>query len=184
MEKSLALLKKNKLLQDWSDQQILPGKNISPEVRQRMKQANIIVFLFSPDFIASDECRYEWEYAKGLASDSKILCRILIILRDCPWKDFLGGDDLKALPTDGVPVAQFDDHDKAWLQVYEGIKAVVNELRLTFTPKKDFLKEIDKSDFLSENHLNLKDVFVFLRLTYSDPQWPDQQLRDTISSIR
>ena len=182
MEKSLALLKKNKLLQDWCDQQILPGKNISPEVRQRMKQANIIVFLFSPDFIASDECRYEWEYAKGLASDSKILCRIPIILRDCPWKDFLGGDDLKALPTDGVPVAQFDDHDKAWLQVYEGIKAVVNELRLTFTPKKDFLKEIDKSDFLSENHLNLKDVFVFLRLTYSDPQWTDQQLRDTIIS--
>ena len=184
MENSLALLKQNNLLQDWSDQQILPGKSISSEVRERMRQADIVVFLLSPDFIASDECRYEWEYAKGLGSNGKILFRIPIIVRDCPWLDFLGSDDLKALPTDGSPVAHFNDQDEAWQQVYEGIKAVVNELRLTFSPKEDFLNQIDKSEFLSENHLNLKDVFVFLRLTYDDPQWPDQQLRDTTISTQ
>ena len=53
MEKALALLQVDGLLQQWSDQQILPGQSISTKVRERMDQANILVFLFSPDFSRS-----------------------------------------------------------------------------------------------------------------------------------
>ena len=48
MEKSLALLKKQDLLHQWSDREILPGQRISREIRAKMVQANIIVFLLSP----------------------------------------------------------------------------------------------------------------------------------------
>ncbi|MCE2462988.1 MAG: toll/interleukin-1 receptor domain-containing protein, partial [Dehalococcoidia bacterium] len=139
MEKSLALLKRDGLLKDWSDQEILPGRRISVETRSNMDHADIIVFLISPDFIASEECTKEWIYAKQLASNNQLLFRIPIILRDCAWKDFLEKDDLKALPEDGVPVVNFCKQDTAWQQVYEGIKAVVNELRSTFTAKPTFL---------------------------------------------
>jgi len=63
-----------------------------------MDEADIFVFLLSPDFIASDACMEEWEYAKQLVDEGKPVFRIPIILRDCSWKDLLSNDDIKALP--------------------------------------------------------------------------------------
>ena len=182
LEKALALLKRDNLLRQWSDREILPGQQLSSKLVEKMGQANIVVFLLSPDFIASNECTKEWRDARTLALSGKPLFRIPIIVRDCAWKDMLDGDDVKALPMDGFSVASFEDQDTAWQQVYEGIKAVVNELRMTFTPKPDFLTEIDKSEFFSQHHLKLQDLFVFLRMTCVEPHGPDQPLRDTTIS--
>ena len=99
MEKALTLLQRNKLLRNWSDQNILPGQTISQKVRAEMDRADVMVFLLSQDFIASEECMKEWDYAKQLAT-KKLLFRIPIILKDCAWKDLLENDDIKALPTD------------------------------------------------------------------------------------
>ena len=169
MEAALARLKRDGLLQSWSDQEILPGQSISSEVRAKMDEANIIVFLFSPDFIASTECMKEWDYAKTLADRGKPLFRIPVIVRPCAWLDVLKGDDIKALPNDGNPVSSYSDADTAWLEVYEGIKSVVNQLRATFTPKVDYLEEIGKMELPSLDHVDLEELFVFLRLTDVDP---------------
>ena len=137
IEKALTLLQRNRLLRGWSDQNILPGQTISQRVREEMGKADIMVFLLSQDFIASEECMKEWDYAKQLTKE-KLLFRIPIILKDCAWKDLLRNDDIKALPTDGKPVTKFGDQATAWQEVYEGIKAVINEMRSTFTPRPDF----------------------------------------------
>ena len=166
MEKALAQLRTDGLLKDWSDLKILPGQSISKKIRERMDEADIFVFLLSPDFITSDECMKEWEYAKQLSAEGELIFRIPIILRDCSWKDFLGKDDVKALPDDGKPVANFDSEDTAWLQVYEGIKAVVNQLKETCILKSEFRQEMEKTDFLSLQHVELQDIFVFPTLLY------------------
>ena len=137
MEKALSLLRRSGRLIDWSDQSILPGRSISNVVQGKMDNADIIVFLLSPDFIASEECMKEWKRAEQLAHDNPLLFRIPIIVRDCAWKDLLVYDDLKALPDDGISVSSFPDQDVAWQQVYEGMKVVVEELRNTFTPKPE-----------------------------------------------
>ncbi len=117
MERSLALLKSVGHLMDWSDQSILAGSRISAAIRRKMENADIIVFLLSPDFIHSEECMNEWRRAEELTEANPQLFRIPIILRDCSWKDLLAKDDLKALPQDGVPVVTFDHQDTAWQQV-------------------------------------------------------------------
>ena len=61
MEKSLAFLKNDNLLSDWSDQKITPGKKIKKAVRKKMHEADILVFLLSQSFIASDACMDEWQ---------------------------------------------------------------------------------------------------------------------------
>ena len=184
METSLAALKRDGLLQQWSDQQILPGQGISSEIRAKMEQADIIVFIFSPDFIDSEECMKEWTFVQTLANRSKPVFRIPVVVRDCAWKDILKGDDVKALPVDGKSVASYPDVDLAWQQVYEGIKAVVAQLRRTFSPKLDFIKEIERTDFISQDHLRLQDLFVFLRLTTFDPKALEQPHQDkTISNL-
>ena len=184
MEKALALLLQNGAVQQWSDQHILPGESISSEIQQHIEQADVVVFLLSPDFIASEACRQEWEYAAQLASDGRMISRIPIILRQCPWLDMIKSDDVKALPQDGRPISSFEDADSGWQQVYEGIKAVVDKKRLAFTPRQEFIKEIDTTDFLSQSHLRLQDLFVFLRLTCGDLQGGEQVNKDTVISTR
>ena len=185
METSLAALKRDGLLHQWSDQLILPGQEISSEVREKMEQADIIAFIFSPDFIDSEECMKEWTFAQTLATRGKPLFRIPIIARNCAWQDILKGDGVKALPIDGKPVASYMDADLAWHEVYEGLKSVVAQLGSTFSPKLDFSKEIERTDFISQDHLNLQDLFVFLRLTTVDSKGLDQSQQDkTISNLK
>jgi len=180
MEKALAQLRTDGLLRDWSDLKILPGQSISEKIREKMDGADIFVFLLSPDFITSDECMKEWEYAKQLSAEGKLIFRIPIILRDCSWEDFLGKDDVKALPDDGKPVANFDSEDTAWLQVYEGIKAVVNQLKETCILKPKFRQEMEKTEFLSLQHVKLQDIFVFPTLLYHPLEPEDDSLKGEI----
>ena len=179
METSLELLREHDLIQQWSDVEIPPGRQISPEIRRRMEESDIGVFLFSRDFLASDECKNEWRYFANLSANVKVLFRVPIILRRCPWLEFLGDDDVKALPTDGKAVAAFDNDDDAWHDIYEGIKSVVEELRLTFSPRMEFLEEIEKTEFISQSHITLSELFVFPRLTHFDYTGGDQMIRRT-----
>ena len=176
METTLSLLRRDNLLKDWSDRNILPGQSISKEIKDEMDKADILVFLLSQDFIASNACMEEWEYAKQLSAEGKPIFRIPILLRDCSWEDLLSDDDIKALPNDANPVTS-DDKDTAWKQVYEGIKGVINELRRTFIPKLEFIKEMEETDFAAQQHVKLQDVFVFPTLSCYPPQAKSSRLR-------
>ncbi len=161
MEDALSQMKREGLLREWSDSEILPGQAISKEIPPRMAEADILVFLFSPDFIASEECIKEWNRAKELAEANPHIFRIPIIVRTCAWLDLLGEDNLKALPTDAVPVEEYGSTDRAWQDVYEGIKRVVNELRATFIPKVAFLEKMQETEIPSVKQIDLDDIFVF-----------------------
>ena len=180
MENALALLLQYGGVQKWSDQDILAGQSLSSEIPEHMDDSNVFVFLLSPDFIASPYCRQEWEYAAKLAADGKNISRVPIILRPCAWQDMMGDDDVKALPHDGQPVSLFESEDLGWKQVYDGIKSVVEHMRRTLAPNGNFIRAVNETDFLSQSHLNLQDLFVFLRLTCQDPQSGEQLNRDNV----
>lgn len=182
METALSLLKQNNLLKDWSDQNILPGQHISESIRKKMDETDISVFLFSPDFIDSTSCIEEWQRVKKLQVEGKLIFRVPIILRECAWQDFLGNDDLKALPQDGKPIRKYSDSDTAWQEVYEGIKALIEHMRKTFAPKTEFLETMERTEFLSEKHIKLQDIFTFLPLTYYAPTEEGSQLEKTINT--
>ncbi len=169
LESAIALLLNNDGVQKWSDQHILPGQDLPAEIREHMDSSNVFLFLLSPDFIASEYCRKEWEYAAKLEAEGKKIFRVPIILRPCAWMDFMRDDNIKALPDDGQPVSQFEDKDLGWQQVYEGIKEVLEYIKGVHTPKQDFLDTLNKTDFLSQSHIQLQDIYVFPRLTYLDP---------------
>ena len=184
METILALLRRHGFLKDWSDAQIIPGQSISAAIQAELSDSDVVAFLLSPDFLASKECLDEWDRAKELASSGRIVFRVPIIVRDCPWKDHLAGDDVKALPADGKAITTYEDPDSAWQQVYEGIKTVVESLRTTFTPKPAFLDALQDADLPSSKPLVLEDIFVFPRLTkYEYTDTSDLIREDTISSV-
>ena len=168
MEKILANLRQDDLLREWSDAQITPGQSITAAIQAELSEADIIAFLLSPDFLNSAACRQEWDTAKQLASNGRLVFRVPIIVRNCPWQDFLAGDDVKALPSDGEAIIAHQDADSAWNEVYSGIKSVVEALRTTYTPKPTFLTDFSTADIPSKQPLSLNDIFVFPRLTIQD----------------
>ena len=157
LEKALALLRQKGLLLDWSDERILPGHSIPEATKSAIRESNVVAFLISPNFIASEACCEEWE----LAGEQASAVRVPIILSDCSWEDMNGMADLKALPKDGKPVRAFVNPDEAWQQIYKGLKTLIEEIRRTFTIKDEFRKEVESTEFLSQKNVSLQDVFVF-----------------------
>ena len=157
METALEQLKQSGALCSWSDKKILPGQPISATVRKAIQESNIAVFLLSQDFLASEPCREEWK----LAGESPSVMRVPIIVSHCAWQDMEGMAELKALPIDGKPVCSYTNPSRAWQEVYEGLKPLVQELSKTFTLKEQFRKQMENTEFLSHNQIRLQDFFVF-----------------------
>ena len=161
LEKWLAPLRREGLVEGWSDQCIPAGGDIPVSTRLSMESADVFVFLLSPDFLESPPCMKEWEYAKGLESKHpQLVRRVPIIVRECAWEDLLQDDNIKVLPKDGDPVASFDSAEVAWKQVYRGIKEVAQEVR-----EKMLIEIVDEFSGLTE-----QDHVVFVYGSLLNPQ--------------
>ena len=162
MEKALAILRKNNLLTDWHDRQIIPGQNITKRIKDEMSQSNIIAFLVSPDFLASPACTEEWMMAKEMAKNGqKIL--VPVIMRTCSWLDFDDMSTRLVIPTDGKPVLTWNDQDAAWQNVYTELKNVIINIRNTFQSKEEFKDQLTTLEFCSQyqEKISLEDLFIF-----------------------
>lgn len=164
MEATLKLLRQQGLT-TWCDENIHPGEPLSSSIKDKMNEADIFVFLMSQNFIASDACQAEWNYAEQLSHKNKSIVLIPIIIATCPWKDFGRMIQLKALPKDGKPIKRFSDESLAWDQVYDGLKLVIQKLRSTFSIKPEFRKTMQSTEFLSQDHIPLQKIFVFPKLS-------------------
>ena len=127
LEMRLKLLKSQNLIQNWHDRRIAPGANWSEELDQNLKQADIILLLISPDFIASDYC-YEIEMTRALERHAAQEATVIpILIRPVSWNDQLPFSHIQALPKNLKPVTQWPDRDNAWLSVEQGIKQALQE---------------------------------------------------------
>ena len=126
LETHLASLKRQNTIESWHDRKIIAGTVIENEVNENIYLADLILFLISSDFIASDYCySKEVDLAIKLYKRNKIKI-IPIIIRDCDWKELPFGN-LLALPKDGIPIANWENEDTAFLNIIEGIKKIINE---------------------------------------------------------
>ncbi|MXX04430.1 MAG: toll/interleukin-1 receptor domain-containing protein, partial [Gemmatimonadetes bacterium] len=90
IEKHLALLKAEGLIDEWYDRKILPGQAIHDEVDSNLETADLILLVLSPDFLASPECMRELRIALDLKAKNDALVVVPVIARPCAWKDLEG----------------------------------------------------------------------------------------------
>ena len=159
LEKHLKTLKNNNLIDEWHDRKIIAGSKWEKEINSEMENANIILLLFSHDFIASKSCQKEVNKALDLEQDKDTVF-IPIILKKCAWTDVTGMSNILALPKDGKPVNLWDDKDTAWNNVYQGIKKQVEKLKGKMKPtlKDDFKETLLKNPIMD---CTLDKLFVF-----------------------
>jgi HEAT repeat protein len=128
LAKHLSLLKRQNIITDWHDRNITAGTDWAQAIDHNLNTADIILLLISSDFLASDYC-YDKEMTRALERHDKSTARVIpIILRPCDWHSAPFGK-LQALPKDAKPVTEWDNQDKAFTNIAQGIRKAVAELQ-------------------------------------------------------
>lgn len=143
LEKHLSMLKRQGVITTWYDRKVTAGTEWTYEIDTHLNTAQIILFLISPDFLASDYC-YDVEVKQALkrhrAGEATV---IPVFLRPVFWEN-TPFKDVQALPKDGRPIYHPNRYrrDKAFLDVALGILEVVegiNKKRLSKSSSENML---------------------------------------------
>lgn len=128
LETHLSMLKRQGQIEPWHDRRITAGDDLDNSIMAELEAADIVLFLVSADFLASNYC-YEAEVARALERHKIGNTRVIpVILRPCEWRSAPFGN-LLALPTDGKPVTKWADLDDAFLDIATGIREAVEKTR-------------------------------------------------------
>jgi hypothetical protein len=124
LDRHLAMLKRQGVIDVWHDRRIVPGEPIDEAIAAELERADLMLLLVSPDFLASDYC-YEREMRRALERHAAGEAQVLpVILRPSDWHQAPFGH-LLATPTDGKPITKFADLDDAFLEVTKAIRAAL-----------------------------------------------------------
>jgi internalin A len=123
----LAPLERSGLIAKWYCTELMAGSDWDATIQAHFDAADIICFMVSPHFNATDYI-YDYELKKAFERKNKKganpLKIVPIIMKHCIWS--LPGQynlgQYTALPYTAKPVADFHDPDMAWLIVAEGIR--------------------------------------------------------------
>lgn len=176
LEKHLAALRREGTIKSWHDRRISAGQEFGQEIDQHLSEADVILLLFSADFIASDYC-YAIEAQAALRRHEAGEARVIpVILRPCDWKN-TPFKKLLAAPQDGRAVTQWEDRDEAFLDIVTKVRAALDSLsnaRATAAAE-----EIAPSNrFASARSINLR-----LKRSFSDHE-KDLFLSDSFDFIK
>lgn len=136
LEVQLAMLRRQGLVDVWHDRRLLPGDHLDWTINEELNQADIILLLVSPDFLASDYC-YKIEKARALERHREGSARLIsVILRPCDWA-YTELQEFLVTPKDGKPVTQWADRDEALLNVAQAIRRAIEKLERAKTPRQN-----------------------------------------------
>lgn len=123
----LSVLKRQGLITEWHDRQIVAGSEWLPEINKYFDNADIILLLISSDYLASDYV-FDIEMQRAIkrheAGEAVV---IPIILRPVDWAG-TPFSKLQALPKNAKPIASWPDVDEAFLDVARGIRLAAQQI--------------------------------------------------------
>ena len=121
-----------KILERTGSVDVLDGRRIragtdwAGQIDQHLDEAQIILLLVSPAFLASDYC-YDVEVARALERHQAGEALVIpVILRPCDW----GGSPfakLHALPPNARPISKWRNRDEALSSVADGIERAAKQ---------------------------------------------------------
>jgi internalin A len=124
---NLGLLVREGLVEVWSDLQIVAGAKWDEEIKKKLEEADLYLFLMSVDLLNSDYVQdVELPIARKRHEENKARL-IPVIVRKCGWVRYVG--DIQGLPTAGRPIKQWPDKDQAFFDVEEGLRKTIEQVR-------------------------------------------------------
>ena len=130
LEKHLSVLRREGLIATWSRRQIISGMDWKKMVDHHLNTASVILLLISSDFLASDYCYgVEMRHAMARHEAGEVLVIPILLRLVDNWQGGPFGD-LKALPSNGIPVTRWSDRDAAFTDIARGLRNVLQENKL------------------------------------------------------
>jgi hypothetical protein len=121
----LAPLVKSEKIVEWYDRKIEPGKNWESEISNRLEAANLVLFLVSENFLASDYC-FGVEVDRALARLKRGEVKVVpILVKPCLWQASRLSE-LQFIPHDGVAIKESPSPEKAFADVAKEILKLVS----------------------------------------------------------
>ena len=119
----LALMKRQDMITTWHDNEILPGDKWREAISDNLTDSDIILYLVSASSLDSENCNKE--LGEALGSEMRV---VPIILESCDWQNHQLRDN-QALPDKGKPINEWKPESKAWQNVVDGIRKVVDKMQ-------------------------------------------------------
>lgn len=130
---NLKVLANQKKIIPWTDSRLAGGEDWNQEIENALKAADIILFLVSNHFLASDYVRDKEMPLAMKRAEAKEAVVVPVILKDCSWQDE-AWQKYNALPVPPNPVAESGDVEKAFFAVEKGLREVIK--RMLADPKR------------------------------------------------
>ncbi|BAS57366.1 putative ATP/GTP-binding protein [Leptolyngbya boryana NIES-2135] len=123
----LQALKRRGIIDTWHDREITPGSTWLREIDEQMNEADLILLLISPSFLASDY-PYEKEIEQAIMRHQRGEAVVIpIIVRPVDWQASPFAN-LQALPRNAQPITTWSDQDEAFLNISMGIRKAAEHL--------------------------------------------------------
>lgn len=176
LHEHLSALKRQGLLDAWTDREIHPGGLIDQQVEAQLDHADVYLLLVSSAFIQSDYC-FKKEFLRACKRQETGKAIIVpIIVRECDWQ-IPELQRFKALPEDGKAVKSryWHDSDEAFANVAKGLRALLEskfkERKEKFTPDERHVTEAQRAE------LNKLCEQIVDRLIARSAALPDEELK-------
>lgn len=125
--KQLSNLKRQQLIETWSEEELRSGQLIEPQLSDNLREADIILILISPDYVASDE-KYEQLLSAIALHERKGTHLVPILVRpteqkNAPYAQF------QMLPRDQTAVsdAKGRAEDRVWHTIATALRHLIEE---------------------------------------------------------
>lgn len=128
LRKDLRVMERNGQIRPWYDRALTAGDKWEESILQELKAADIVVCQISRNYLASDACMAELNAAieRNRAGEAGV---VAYVLNDCGWKEEKGLKEFQLLPIDGKPLSDWNDANKYWHAVAEGIRKAVKKFQ-------------------------------------------------------
>jgi hypothetical protein len=121
----LAPLTRQKKIVEWHDRKIEPGTNWESEISDQLESANLILFLITEDFLASEYCfGVEVERALSRLKSGEVKV-VPILLKPCLWKESLFSE-LQIIPRDAKAITSWPSPEEAFVEVATDLSKLVS----------------------------------------------------------
>ncbi len=128
LETHLDPLVQQQIIAPWHRQKTIAGQRRATEVARHLAEAQIILMLISPDFLASAYCQ-SIEVSRVVERHQQGKIHIIpILLRPTVLEGTLFAE-MQALPLNGKPLSQWNDKDDACVQIVDSIRGVIADIQ-------------------------------------------------------
>ncbi|GHO98365.1 hypothetical protein KSF_084130 [Reticulibacter mediterranei] len=129
LETHLEPLKTSLNICTWWEDSMLAGVNRKQEINKHLEEADIVLLLVSPDFLASADCCEIQRDALKLQKENRVSDVIPVIIRPVNLTHDETISGLQVLPKNRRPISTSKNKDIAWVEVQRGIAAVIDKIR-------------------------------------------------------